>query len=87
MFKFYHNSLCLDYNETKYYNNWFDPKFTNFFVSIDACQNTTYNNSCKSMEEINDFMERNVFYFVSQKTLVDKSIYKDKSDKSLTDDN
>lgn len=51
---YYPNALCFqDLSILSFYNNWFDEKYNNIFISIDACKNTIENpNKCESFENI-----------------------------------
>ena len=47
--KYYPNSLCFENkHDLKMIGNWFDNKFENFFISFDSCNNSTYNDKCKT---------------------------------------
>ena len=78
---YYPNALCFqDLSKVSLYDNWFNPKFRNIFLAIEACQNTQDNpKKCASYEEIEKFKKENVFYVVKQNTFVNKDIYKHES--------
>ena len=46
--------------------NWWDAEYSSYLIGIDACMNSTYNEQCASIEEINEFIDRNIFYVISQ---------------------
>ena len=78
---YYPNSLCIqDKSSLQLYNTWFDSEYTNFYISIDACNQLTYkgednNGICKDETEIKAFLESNLFYYVTQDNIVNKEIY------------
>ena len=51
---YYPNALCFDdLRKIKLLGNWFDDKYSNMIISIDACRNTTETpNKCASLNEI-----------------------------------
>ena len=39
--KYYPNAICFDdLRKIKLFGNYFDANYNNFYVSVDACQNT-----------------------------------------------
>ena len=46
-------------------------------LTLERCNNQTYNGTCRTVEEIDQFMQVNIFYMVKQSNLLDKSVYKD----------
>ena len=85
---YYPNALCFN-NKKKIQllSNWFDEKYNNIFVSIDACRNSPEKtHKSKPIREIEEFIEQNVFYIVSQKTTVNKEIYEEDSDNYFDDE-
>ena len=64
---YYPNAICFqDTTKVNIFNNWFDHKFDNIFISFDRCQNQTeVGGKCKSKEDIHDFMATNLFYVVT----------------------
>ena len=80
---YYPNSICFeDKKQLELHGNWFDKEFNNFYISVEACSNSTYEGpgACKDNHEIYNFMSDNPFYVVSQKTIADIDIYQKDSD-------
>ena len=86
--KLYTNAVCFeDLSELEINSNWWEEQFSNPFIIIEGCKSTTKNGGlCKTAPEIDDFMVRSIFYLVGQKTIVDKSIYKDTAKDFKTDE-
>ena len=83
---YYPNSICFDKN-VPMYSNWFDDQYNNFFISFDSCQNTTANpTKCESLEEISKFAESNIFYVITQKTIVNKDQFEEHADDFFRDE-
>ena len=74
--QFYPNSLCFeDKSKIKLKNSWNEEHFENLYIAVDFCNPMTFNGTCKSHEEIRQFLGENIFSFLNQKTLVNKKIY------------
>ena len=85
---YYPNSLCLkDKSKAIISSNWFGEQFDIPYISIESCNNKTYSGTCKTEEEIDQFMLDNKFYFGGQETLVNKNLYgySDDIDHSFSD--
>ena len=54
------------------YNNWFEKEFQNFYISVNICNNLTYNGTCAEPDAIEKFLKETFFYFANQKTVVNK---------------
>jgi len=65
--------LCFDKNQVKLLNNWKDQQFNNIFIAIDRCNPRI--RTCKSKTEIDQFFNENMFYFGSQQTEVESTIF------------
>ena len=65
--EYYPNALCFDdLSKLSFLGNWFDSKYNNIFIAIEACKNTDENpNKCASFEEIKEFVKHNQFYVIS----------------------
>jgi len=62
---YYPNSICFDKN-IHLRSNWYDDSYQNFYISFDACQNATSGAPhCKSEEEIENFLNTNIFYTIT----------------------
>ena len=73
---YYPNSICLDDSTHLHMlNSWYADVWENIQFIITACDQSTYQGTCKTEEEIDQFLRNNIFYFVTQKTTVDKTIY------------
>ena len=73
---YFPNVLCFkDKNKISMTRNWFGQTFKNPFIVIESCNPKFYKGTCKSEEEIESFMEDNVFYYGNQETLVNKNVY------------
>ena len=67
--------------------NWFDKDYNNFYISIDMCNQLTYEKQCKSTAEIEEFLTENLFYVIRQTTKPGKNIFSENADpKFKTDD-
>ena len=61
---YYPNALCFkDKSTVNMAYNWFGQTFRNPMISIEACNPKYYNGTCKSDEEISQFLLENYFYF------------------------
>ena len=82
---YYPNSLCVaDKSTLNLHNTWYDSKYSNFYISIEACNPATYKGTdnggkCKSdiEKELKPFLESNLFYYVTSETFVNKDMYED----------
>ena len=55
---YYPNSMCFDdKSKIKLKQNWFFQEYENLYVSIDACNNSTYSGTCKDLGEIQKFLD------------------------------
>ena len=78
---YYPNSLCIaDKSKVELYNSWFDTEYTNFYISIEACNPKTYkgkdnNGVCRDESELKTFLGENIFYYITQDNIVNKAIY------------
>ena len=61
---YYPNSICFEKKSALSFDgSWFNGKFKNFYISLDACQNTEKEpNKCKPLDEIYEFVQNTVFY-------------------------
>ena len=87
--EYYPNALCFeDLSDISFLGNWFDSRYNSLMISIDACRNSYLEpDKCKSPEEISKWMGKQIFYVVSQKTSVDKSIYSWNANNDFNDEN
>ena len=85
---YYPNAICFaDKSQISMNDNWFSEEYSNFWISLDACRNTTENpTKCKSTEEIQNFMESNIFYIISQKTTINKDTFLDTANEYFTEE-
>jgi len=85
--KYYPNALCFDDKRTiKLESNWFASKYSSLYISMDQCQPRP-GKTCASKEDITKFTRENIFYFIAQKTTVNKEKYDDLTDNHFTDEN
>ena len=49
----------------KFTHGWYDEIYDSILVSIDACNLATSKNGCKSKDEIEEFLDANIFYVVA----------------------
>ena len=74
--QFYPNSLCFeDLNKFKLTKGWMDADFHSIYLSFDYCNPNTYHGTCKNHTEIEEFLSKNLFTMINQRTMVDKKIY------------
>ena len=51
----YANAICfLDKTQIKMKSNWYDREFHSIFISLDYCNEKTYNGTCATKEEIDN---------------------------------
>ena len=87
----YKNALCFeDKMKITLFHNWYEEEFDNFFISFESCKNShlklmTKTKQCAPQHKIDEFMETNFFYILTQKTIANKSIYKSESDPHFND--
>jgi len=61
---YYKNSLCFaDKAKVTLYNDWFSNEFSNPYISLNLCNNSTYNDKCATEEKIDEFLSENIFYW------------------------
>lgn len=69
---YYPNSLCFaDRSKVEIEGNWFEKSFKTIQLTVEEC----IGEGCKSRDEIASFMKTNLFYFLSQNTIVSPEIY------------
>jgi len=62
---YYPNALCFqDKSKVMLDGSWFDQKFNIPVISLNSCNNSTYNGNCATPEQIDDFVQNNFFYFI-----------------------
>ena len=72
---YYPNAICFENKkEVRLYGNWFEEKYNNILIAIEACTGEDY---CKPMNEIIDYVRTTSFFTVAQTTTVDKNTYHD----------
>ena len=86
---YYPNALCFeDTSMISLYSNWFDSKYRNIFIAIEACKNYPGKKTeCATEGEIQNFIKSNTFYIISQRTAVNKDIYDHNADKHYETEN
>jgi hypothetical protein len=73
---YYPNALCFkDKSKVFVYNNWLNQNYWIPTIAINACNPKRYHGTCKTTKEIDEFLLRNNFYFVTQKISVNKGVY------------
>ena len=58
--KYYPSAACFDdLRKVKLFGNWFDSEYKNFYISIDACQNTVAEpDKCEYLATIKQWMDK-----------------------------
>lgn len=62
----YPNTLCFkDRSKVGIMGNWYAKNASFPVISIAECNNATRNGTCKTPDEIRDFLEDNPLYFIT----------------------
>ena len=72
----YNNSLCIrDKSNFDIYSNWYEQEYKIPILIIEKCSNTSSWEKCATPEEIDRFLDDNIFYIVKQRTYVDGKVF------------
>lgn len=67
---YYPNSLCIEsYDNLNIKSNWFEDEYENMVIVMESCFNSSARgrNWCETKENIEQFMESNIFYMIREK--------------------